>query len=114
MPAVFGSQTDLQRAALRDMVPQHANLDFSGHSSNPGAQPNTLQMFGHRDRIENLRESLNVNVGKRLHKLSHRSLSSRPHGRPIHSIATAVFSKAPLCDRLSGTAFSGRSHALMP
>src|SRR6202158_4537960 len=103
MPAVFGSHTDLQRTALREMVPQEANLDFIDHSSNPGAQPNTLQMFGQRDRIENLRESLNVNVGKRLHKLRHRSLSSCPHGRPSHSIATAVFFKAPLCDSLSGT-----------
>src|ERR1700730_17299589 len=93
MPAVFGSHTDLQRAALCDMVPQHANLDFIDPSSNVGAQPNTLQMFGQRARLENLPESLNANIGKRLHKLRHRSLSSRPRGRPIHSTATRSFSR---------------------
>src|SRR6202171_4422034 len=71
IPPAPGTKADLQRTALAYMVLEHSKLDIFDRSSLPRTQRNTAQMFGQLHRIENLRESLNAKIGKRLCALSH-------------------------------------------
>ena len=64
VPAVVGSQADLQRATFAGMVLEYADLDSFDGPPVPRRERKQAQMFGQGNGIENLRERRKAEIGK--------------------------------------------------